>query len=120
MAFFSGRRLNSLSVTKKFGRGGGFGKICFGYNFFGFYSIFSGIYQKKYYYGKPYISKSKFYRPTNPRTTAQQAWRAVFSASWVAWRALDSDTQEIYKKKGALKKMGGANLFISEYLKAHT
>ncbi len=108
-----------IDIRGKIGRGGGFGRIALGYNFFGFYSKYSGIYQKKYYFGKPYISKMKFFRPTNPQTVPQQAWRAVFADGKNAWDILDAPTKEIYRKKGQRKKMSGYNYFQSEYLKSH-
>lgn len=108
-----------LDIRGSLGKGGGFGRVTFGYNYIGYYSWYSGIYQKKYYYGKPYISKMKFYRSTNPQTPAQQAWRAVFATAKGQWDLLSPETKEIYRLKGAIKKMTGMNIFISEYLKSH-
>jgi len=112
-------KLNSLDSRGKFGRGGGFGRISFGYNFFAFYSIYSGIYQKKYYFGVPYISKSKFYRPTNPRTVAQQAHRSVFADGMTAWSSLDPETKESYRIQGRPLKLSGMNFFLRQYLLTH-
>jgi len=108
-----------IDIRGTLGRGGGFGRVAFGYNFFAFYSRYSGIYSKKYYYGTPYISKMKFYRPTNPQTELQQAWRAVFAEAKSAWSVLSDQTKEIYRLKGQKKKMTGMNLYISEYLNSH-
>ncbi len=108
-----------IDIRGKLGRGGGFGRVTFGYNFFGFYSMYSGIYQKKYYFGTPYISKMKFYRPTNPRTESQQAWRAIFADGKSAWSSLDPETKEQYRLKGQRRKMTGMNFFLSKYLKEH-
>lgn len=108
-----------IDIRGKLGRGGGFGRVTFSYNFFGFYSKYSGIYSKKYYYGDPYISKMKFYRPTNPQTEAQQAWRDVFADGKIAWDSLDPETKEQYRLKGQKRKMTGYNFFQSEYLKSH-
>lgn len=108
-----------IDIRGKLGRGGGFGRITFSYNYFGFYSKYSGIYSKKYYFGAPYISKMKFYRPTNPRTETQQAWRSVFADGKNAWSSLDPETKEQYRLKGMRRKMSGMNFFLSEYLKSH-
>lgn len=108
-----------LDIRGRFGRGGGFGRIAFAYNFFGFYSKYSGIYSKKYYFGTPYISKMKFYRPTNPQTEAQQAWRTVFANGKSAWSALEPEIKEQFRLKGQRRKMTGMNFFLSEYLKAN-
>lgn len=110
-------KLYSLDSRGKFGRGGGFGRVTFSYNFFGFYSIFSGIYSKKYYFGEPYISKMKFYRPTNPRTERQQNWRAIFATGKTLWDSLSAEEKEYYRKRGRNEKMTGYNFFMSNYLK---
>lgn len=112
-------KLNSLDARGRFGYGGAFGRIALGYNRFGFYSKFCGIYSKKFYYGVPYISKMKFYRPTNPQTIPQQAWRAVFTDGFDAWQALDENTKDIYRARTKSRHMTGFNLFMSEYLNEH-
>lgn len=111
------KKLLSLDARGTFGRGGGFGRVALGYNFFGFYSEYSGIYQKKYYYGVPYISKMKFYRPTNPQTPAQQNWRAIFAYGWILWRDLTDEEREYYRIQGKKMHMGPANAFMKVYLK---
>ena len=107
-------KMLSEDARGKFGRGGGFGRIALGYNFFGAYDKFSGIYSKKYYYGKPYISKMKFYRPTNPRTTKQQAWRTVFANGMHAWGLLDPETKEQWNLKAKRLKIPGYSLYLRE------
>lgn len=110
-------KMISLDARGKFGRSGGFGRVSFGYNYFGFYSIYAGIYQKKYYYGKPYLSKSKFYRPTNPQTVKQQNWRAVHAWGTYQWQNLDSEIKHEYNERAKIKRIEGYNLFMSEWLK---
>lgn len=61
----------------------------------------------------------KFYRPTNPQTEPQQAWRGVFADGKTAWDALDPETKEQYRLKGRKLKMTGYNFHQSEYLKAN-
>jgi hypothetical protein len=109
----------SMNARGSFGYGGGFGRIALGFNRFGFYSKYSGIYAKKFYFGKPYISKMKFYRPTNPQTETQQAWRAVFTAGHDAWTALDPETKEQWRFKALKLHMTGFNKFMSDYLNTH-
>lgn len=110
-------KLNSLDARGKFGFSGGFGRITFGYFRFGFYSKFSGIYSKKYYYGEPYISRMKFYRPTNPQTIKQQNWRAICAYAWVLWADVDSDQREQYRLQADKLGITGPNLFMSKWLK---
>lgn len=112
-------KLYSLDARGKFGYSGGFGRTAFGYNRFGFYNWFCGIYQKKYYYGKAFISRMKFYRPTNPQTVLQQSWRAIITSGWIEWNTFDDQKKESYNKRSIGMHMSGANLFMSEWLKDH-
>lgn len=112
-------KMYSDDARGKYGRGGGFGRIALGYNFFGFYSIFSGIYSKKYYYGKPYISKMKFYRPKNNQLEKQQIWRGVFRDGHNVWLTFDLETKMYWRKRAKNCNMTGFNKFMSEYLKTH-
>jgi hypothetical protein len=112
-------KLLSLDARGRFGYGGGFGRIALGYNRFGFYSKFSGIYSKKYYYGVPYISKMKMYRPTNNRLENQQAWRAVFRDGFNVWKTFDENEKNKWRKRAKNLHMTGFNKFMSEYLQTH-
>lgn len=113
-------KLLSLDARGKFGYSGGLGRLSLGYNRLGFYNWYCGIYQKKYYYGKPFISRSKFYRPINPRTEIQQSWRTVLKNAVLAWQALDNENKAIYNKRAKGHIMSGYNVFVSEYLKSHS
>lgn len=113
-------KIISNDARGKFGRGGGFGRISLGYNFFGFYSIYSGIWQKKYFFGKPYLSKMKFYRPTNPQTIRQQNRRYICSYGWVMWGSLSTNEKSAYNSEARELAMSGANLFMSRWLKNPT
>lgn len=112
-------KLYSLDARGKFGYSGGFGRIAFGYTRLGFYNWFCGIYQKKYFYGKPFISRSKFYRPTNPQTELQQAWRGVVASGWDEWNTFTAEKKEEYKKIGDSRRITGPNAFMSEWLNSH-
>jgi hypothetical protein len=103
----------------KFGYSGGFGRIAFGYTRFGFYNWYAGIYQKKYYFGKPYISRMKFYRPKNNQKPTQQLWRGVFKDGKAQYDLLSDEQKLVYKKRGILKHITGYNIFMSEWLFAH-
>lgn len=112
-------KLLSLDARGKFGYSGGFGRIAFGYTRLGFYDWFCGIYQKKYYYGKAFISRMKFYRPTNPQTERQQLWRSIVANGWATWNTLTTEQKQAFKKMSKNMHMTGPNLFMSEYLKAN-
>jgi len=61
-----------------------------------------------------------YYTPSNPRTAAQQAWRAVFAAGIAAWHALSDEEKEEWKRRAKEEKsMVGQHLFQSVYLKTH-
>jgi hypothetical protein len=113
-------KMAGLDIRGTFGYSGAFGRIAYGFNRFGFYDWRCGIYQKKYYFGKPYLSKMKFYRPTNPRTLKQQNWRAVCAYAWVLWADTDSLTRSKWGKIGARRRISGANAFMSNWLKQPT
>lgn len=112
-------KLNSLDSRGKFGFSGGFGRIAFGYTRLGFYNWFCGIYQKKYYYGKAFISRSKFYRPKNPQTETQQAWRSNVTSGWIAYKALSESEKLFWRNIGTKKNISAPNAFMSAWLISH-
>jgi len=69
--------------------------------------------------------------PSNPRTPAQQAWRAIFADGTAAWAALSPAEKQEWNGKaleeirqnrtwGKLYKVHyGWHLFMAEYLKTH-
>ena len=109
-------KLYSMDGRGKFGYSGGFGRIAFGYTRLGFYNWFCGIYQKKYYYGKPYIARQRFAWGSNPQTERQQSWRVVVKNGVIAWRALDAPTKKKWNKLASGRRMSGYNAFLSDYL----
>ncbi len=112
-------KLYSLDARGTFARGGGFGRLTFSYNYFGYHTLHAGIYSgKKTLVGRG-VSKMRFYRPTNPQTPRQQAWRAVLASAWPIWHSLSSTEKEKYRLRGAKYHMSGANIFMSDYLKSH-
>lgn len=112
-------KLLSMDARGKLGWSGGFGRIRFGYNKFGYYNWYAGIYSKKHQWGKTYISRMKFYRPTNPNSVGQQARRTAFANGMSAWASLSTDQKNIYKRRAKPYKMNGSNLFMKEYLNTH-
>lgn len=110
----------AFDVRGSFGYSGAFGRIAFGFNRFGFYDWNCGIYQKKYYYGEPYISKMKFYRPTNPRTLLQQSWRSIFTAGSVHWSSFTTNDKKSYNMRAKAYYMTGFNLHQREWLSSHS
>jgi hypothetical protein len=112
-------KLYSIDARGKLGYAGGFARITFGYNRFGFYEWLCGVYQKKYMWGRSYISKQRFYRSIDTKTDAQLAWRAVFVEGKQAYDALSSEEKQAWRDRTKRKTMTGYNLFMSEYLNSH-
>jgi hypothetical protein len=66
--------------------------------------------------GELYNIRKRFYWPTNPRTEAQQAWRATFSSGVEAWQALSEGEKDEYRELAKEKPLSGFNLFLREFL----
>jgi hypothetical protein len=109
----------SLGVRNRFGHSGGMGLMTMGDNRLGFYSKWTGIYKRHRCKEGWCISKSGLYRPTNRRTAPQQAWRAVFSAGWSAYRLLTENERAILLKEARRVGLTSQNLFMSRWLQSH-
>jgi len=66
--------------------------------------------------GELYNIRKRFYWPTNPRTEAQQAHRAIFSNGVEAWQALSEGEKDEYRELAKEKPLSGFNLFLREFL----
>ena len=78
-----------------------------------------GIYQMRMTKRGKVPVKMKFYRPTNPRTPAQQANRQKFADAQAAWMALTSEQKQVYTTRAKRRNMFGWGLFIREYYQAN-
>lgn len=78
-----------------------------------------GIYQMRMTLRGKVPIKMKFYTPTNPRTTAQQANRQKFADAMTAWHGLTSEEKAKYNKRARKMRMFGRNLFIREYYQSN-
>lgn len=63
--------------------------------------------------------RMRFYVPTNPATTTQQANRSKFADAMSAWGALTTDQKAAYTKRAKRRNMFGWGLFIREYYQLH-
>lgn len=109
-------KLMSLDARGLFGYSNGYGLIRFGYNKRGLRTDTAGIYQRKRLANGWGISRMKIYRPTNPQTTTQQNWRAVFAEGWTHYNALTSEQKVLLSKEARNYRMSGANLFMRRWL----
>jgi len=118
-----------MEVRGHFGRSLNVGRMRLGYNYVGADVPSFGIYSRKVYGQGVTLKPSKrgdrwglsrmvFYRPTNPQTVPQQAWRAVFAEAISTWRGLTDLERASYSKKARTRGMSGYNLFISNWLQS--
>jgi hypothetical protein len=112
-------KMLSIDARGRFGYSGAFGRLALGYNRFGWYNLYAGVYQKRYFYGKPYISRSRITWGGNPQTEKQQLWRGVFADGKIAYNALTEGGEKFYRLWGATTGLTAYNKFMSEYLKDH-
>jgi len=78
-----------------------------------------GIYRVRSIKGTQRTEKMPFYKPTNPRTPAQQANRQKFADAMFAWKNLTELEKERYNKEAKSKMLFGWNVFIKEYFAMH-
>lgn len=120
MAFVTAfEALYSLTQRGQFSIPGGFGKICFGWSEFGYYYEKAGIYQVRHTKTGTATILERHYKPTNPQTQKQQAWRAVFASGQSAWRNLTPEAKAVYNNAKYPANMSGRERFMKEYLNAH-
>lgn len=111
--------LVSLGTRGTFGFSCGFGAIRFGNARYGYFSEYAGIYKRHRVRGGWGVSRGQFYRPMNPRTPTQQAWRTVFADAWGVYNSLTPDQKAILYAQARKKSMTAANLFMSQWLTSH-
>lgn len=61
----------------------------------------------------------KFYRPVNPQTIPQQAWRGTFADGVAGWQSLTTLQKEEYNKRANSLQMTGYHLYLREWLQSH-
>lgn len=105
-------------VQKQLGRPNRLGEHILGWTWLGHFNKYAGIYQKRHNYLENKIVgvKERFYRPTNPQSVPQQAWRQKFADGMDEWASLTPAEKEWYNQRGNLLGMHGVNLFLREYL----
>lgn len=119
MAIVNGlEKLNSLEARGKFAYSGGLGRIRLGYTRLGFYNEMHGVYQRKVTLQGKKTSRMRYYRPTNPQTVPQQAWRANMATMWGVYNTLTSDEKLQLSREARRYRLSGPQLFASRYLKS--
>ena len=108
----------SLDVRGKLGYCAAAGFARCGYSRAGAPKEFGGIYQKRMTRSGKQVSRTRYYRPTNPQTVPQQAWRAKMAEMWGVYNALTTDEKKALSKEARRYKLSGPQLFASRYLKS--
>lgn len=114
----------------KYGFGRGYGGSQYGHARYGLSDNNAGIYQRKVYGanstlrstkkgGRYAISRQRFYRPTNTRQPAQQAWRGQFAGAISAYHALTDEERAMLSIQAKKRGTSGYHLFISQWLQSH-
>lgn len=111
------KKLYSDDCRGKFGEPQGFGWYVFGRSRYGDINDMYGVYQRHTYNNRKVLSLHRDNFPANPRTTVQQAWRALFAEAMVAWNALDTETRQAYNAMVYPTGQYGVNRFITKYIK---
>lgn len=106
----------SLDVRGRYGYTAGCGFARAGYSRCGASKELGGIYQRKKTLQGKKLSRMRYYRPTNPQTTAQQNWRSVFADGKTAYDALDDGQRMVLSKEARHYRMTGYNLFMRRWL----
>lgn len=108
----------SLGVRGKLGFCAAAGFARCGYSRAGAPKEYGGIYQKRATSKGKQVSRTRYYRPTNPQTEAQQAWRAKMAEMWGVYNSLTPEEKLALSKKARRYKLSGPQLFASRYLKS--
>ena len=61
-----------------------------------------------------------YVKPHNPKTEPQQANRRLFAEAMAAWKKLSDEEKYHYRKRTRRLDMLPHNLFVKEYMQAHT
>ncbi len=124
----NGTTMAGIRQTGTIRRGDGFGFIRLGHSALGASAYIGGVYQRRvtgynntgrkaHLPRKTYYVKMRYYRPTNPRTPAQQAGRSKFADAVAGWKALSPAEKQLYNTRGSRLGRRGRNLYISEFMR---
>jgi len=114
-----GQSLAAFQIRGKIGEPSGCGIARCGHAKAGSNSIHKGVYQVRHNSKGQVIAKTKYYRPTNPRTALQQANRTKFTNAMTAWGALTIEQKLAYTNRAKRRNMFGWSLFIREYYQSN-
>jgi len=111
--------LRSIRAWRSFGTSNGYGRISFGFTYFGEDNEFAGIYRRRPHRRGVSLVKMDFYAPVYRRTDAQAVQRDKFADAHAAWTALSESEKEVLRRLAARRSKRGYNVFLTKYLKTH-
>jgi len=109
----------SFDARGTFGFSAGLGFARCGYSRCASSKDYGGIYASKRTKQGIQVSRMVYYRTSNPQTTRQQTWRAVFRTGFGVWRGLTTSQKALLSKQARNLRMTGFNLFMRRYLSSH-
>ena len=104
----------SLTVSGQHAFPNGFGKIFFGFTYFGDDNIRAGIYQMRHTKQGIRIVQEIFYRPKVGRSDSQNNRRDLFSEAIFLWQNLNSSQREHYNSLVQRRSRLGYHYFIQK------
>lgn len=127
-AILNGETMAGLRQTGTIRGGDGLGFIRLGHSSLGASAFIGGVYQrrvtgynntgrKNHLPRKTYYVKMRYYRPTNPRTPAQQVGRSKFADAVAGWAGLSPAEKQQWNIKASRQSRRGRNLYISEFMR---
>jgi hypothetical protein len=109
--------LYSGTVSKKFGGSNGYGRIVFGFSYFGEDNELAGIYKTiRGKRGRTCV-KMLFYRSPVQRTPKQAIQRDKYVAAVAAWKALTAEEKEAWNLKAQKKQFEKLPILCGGYVK---
>lgn len=111
-------KVMGLRVQGDLGYTSGAGLARCGYSRCGASKLFGGGYQLYHTRNGPEIMRTKYRRPTNPQTPAQQAWRAKMQLAWDGYNSLTTDEKKALSIEARKYRLSGPQLYVKRYLQA--
>ena len=108
-----------LDIRGQYGYSCGFGRVRYGGGRFGFFDLQAGIYSRKRTLKGWGISRMAYYRPSNPRTMKQQAWREFFAGGIAQYHLLTPTEKASLLREGRMYRQSGLTLFMARYISSH-
>ena len=107
-----------LSVQGQFGFTAGVGMLRCGRSRCGADKDLGGTYTRVRTLKGWDIARRRYYRPANPQTVKQQAWRAKLAAGWPVYNSLTTEQKHALMVEARKYRLSGPTLFMSRYLQA--